>query len=363
MTFERMQIEDWFDEYQYKVDCNIGESGMKAHSLDELGIDLGGIPLRYGHHRGLPELREQIASGYPGLSVANIGVTIGAAEAIFAIAAALVGPGDNVVVEHPNFPSLYMAPASLERDVRLLRTTFDDQFRLDLDELQGQITPRTRLVMLCRPNNPTGAVITTAELEKVAEIIEASQAYLLMDETYYELSFDEPPVPAACLSKRFISVTTMSKAYGVPGIRIGWLAGDPAIVDMVRLVREQITICNPILSEMVALEVLKKKDAILPEARHLLTQNLARVNLWFQGRTDLSWVPPRAGVVGFPRLNGAASSEKLCRLLVDKYHTFTVPGYVFQMPEYFRIGFGVPLQELEEGLRRLDKALQEIEII
>ncbi len=360
MTFQRMEIEEWFDRYQYEVNCNIGESGVKFHTLNDLDIDLGDYPLRYGHHRGFPELREIIAADYPGLTGENIGVTVGAAEAIFAVVAALVGRDDEVLVEHPNFPSLYMVPASLDRDVRLFRLTYDAGFGLDLDRLKESITPRTRLVMLCRPNNPTGGVISTAELEKVVEIVEASNAYLLMDETYRELYFDTPPVQAACLSKRAISVTTMSKAYGVPGIRIGWVAADPCIVDQVRAVREQITICNSVIGEKIAFEVLKRKAALIPPARKLLVQNLARVRTWIEGCPSLEWIEPRAGVVGFPRLASGASSEPLCRLLVEKYKTFTVPGYVFQMPEYFRIGFGIEPAELDEGLRRLGLALSEI---
>lgn len=358
--FERLQIEEWFDKYQYKVECNIGESGIKSQTMNDLGIDLGNIVLRYGHHSGAPELREMIARDYPGLSKDNIAVTTGAAEAIFAIVASLVGPNDQVLVEHPNFPSLYMIPTSLERDVQLYKLSFEEKFKLDFEKLKRQIGPRTKLVMLCRPNNPTGAVISTNELEKVIEIIEASNAYLLVDETYRELHFGVPSVPAASLSPKVISVSTMSKAYGVPGIRIGWVAAAPNIIDFVRVVREQVTICNSIIGEKIAFEILRRKETLLPKWRQLLIDNLTYLKSWINDRTDLEWVIPQAGVVGFPKLIGNVTSLSLCTLLAEKYKTFVVPGNCFQMPDYFRIGYGIEAQDLQEGLKRLGQALTEV---
>jgi len=360
MTFKRMEIEDWFDRYQYEVNYDVGESGIKFRTLDDFGIDLRDLPLRYGHHRGFPELRELISTEYPGLTAANIGVTVGAAEAIFAIVASLVGHGDQVLVEHPNYPSLYMVPESLERDLKLFKLSYDENFEIDLDRLKGHITPKTSLIMLCRPNNPTGAVISTVDLEKVIEMVEGTKAYLLVDETYRELHFDEPPAPAASLSPRAISVTTMSKAYGLPGIRIGWAAADPKIIDMIRAVREQVTICNSVIGEKIAFEVLKRKSELLSETRSQLLETLDKVDRWINKTPDLEWVRPKAGVVGFPRLVNSASTEKLCRLLAEKYKTFTVPGYCFQMPQHFRIGFGVSPAELEGGLSRIGMALEDI---
>jgi aspartate/methionine/tyrosine aminotransferase len=360
MTFRRMLIEEWFDQYQYEVVCNIGESGIKFRTLDELGIDLGDLPLRYGYHRGFPELRDLIASEYPGLSSANIAVTTGAAEAIFAIVASLVDRDSQTLVEFPNFPSLYMVPESLDREVRLFKLSFDEDFQLDLDRLKNEVTPKTKLVMLCRPNNPIGAIISNSELEKIIEIVESTNAYLLVDETYRELHFDEPPIQAAALSPRAISVTTMSKVYGVPGIRIGWVAANPQIIDLVRAVREQVTICNSVVGEKIAFEVLKQKEKLILETKALLINNLAQVEKWISSCPDLEWISPKAGVVGFPRLVSLNSTERLCKILVEKYKTFTVPGYCFEMPEYFRIGFGISQHELSEGLLRLGMALEDV---
>ncbi|MCL4561919.1 MAG: aminotransferase class I/II-fold pyridoxal phosphate-dependent enzyme [Chloroflexi bacterium] len=359
MAFKRMAIEDWFDRYQYQVEVNIGESGVKFRTVGDLNLALNDLGLRYGHHRGAPELRESIAQDYRGLTAENICVTVGASEAIFSLVAALTGPEGQVLVEHPNYPTLYEAGLSLDRQVEFLPLRYEAGFGLDLAQLEGKITPKTKLVMLTHPNNPAGSIISAQELRAVVELIEASNAYLLMDETYRDLSYDAPPPPAATLSPKAISVSTMSKAYGVPGIRIGWLAASQEIVDAVRAVREQVTICNSVIGERIAWEILKQKQQFLPSAREALLANLSVLKGWFAAQSDLEWVVPRAGVVGFPRLVSGASADGLCRLLVEKYKTFVVPGSVFQMPEYFRIGFGIERHELVEGLSRLDEALAE----
>jgi aspartate/methionine/tyrosine aminotransferase len=191
-------------------------------------------------------------------------------------------------------------------------------------------------------------------------MVEAKNAYLLVDETYRELSYTVPPPPAACLSPRAISVSTMSKAYGVPGIRIGWAAvADRAIIDMIRAVREQVTICNSAIGEYAALRILECKDALLAATRRHVLDNLECLSSWMQERDDLEWIPPAAGVVAFPRLKHGSSADAVCRRLVEGYRTFTVPGTCFDMPRHFRVGYGGTAHELSHGLECLKAALED----
>jgi aspartate/methionine/tyrosine aminotransferase len=359
MTFKRMEIEAWFDEYQFDKDYDIGESGVKFFKLDDLDIDLSSVDLRYGYHLGRPELRQLIASFSSGLSASQVGVTTGAGEAIFAVMAALVGPKDHAIIEVPNFPSLYEVPASLDRDFTLFPLTFEEEFKPDLDRLKSLIKPETKLIALTHPNNPTGSVISGKELEAFITLAESIDAYLLLDETYRELSFDEPAPLAATLSPKAISITSMSKAYGIPGIRIGWVAAQEQVIDAVCAVREQITICNSALGEKVAFEVLRRKDVFLKEVRNTVFDNYQILKTWMEKSNDLEWVPPQGGVVAFPRLVEDVPADDMCRLLVEKYKAFVVPGFCFQMPRYFRMGFGGNAQELHAGLDCLDQALEE----
>ena len=364
MWFERMSLEVWFDDYQYRVENDIGESAVKFLSVSDLGINLDDVALRYGHHTGDPMLRERIAEQYPGLSAEHIVVTSGASEAIFSLNAAVVRPGDHVIVEHPNYPSLYDIPQSLGCDVSLYALQYDKQFRPDLEELEALLTAETRMICFTHPNNPTGSMISAGELEALIEFCEDRDVYLLLDETYRDLDFENALPAAASLSPRAISVSTMSKCYGLPGIRIGWLATqDQSILDAVLTIREQVTITNNALGEVIALKVLREREKHLNRARQHVEANRELVTGWIEHHAAFEWVAPEAGVVGLPRIKQGldVDPEMLYRLLAEKYRTFTVPGRCFGLDNrYFRLGFGATGSEIEKGLENLDSALAEL---
>ena len=360
MVFKRMPLEIWFDEYQYEVDYDIGESGMKFLALRDLGISLQDVELRYGYHVGHPGLRKVIASQYEGRTWENVAVTTGASEANFAIIAHLVGQRDHIIVEHPTYPSLYEVPRSLEKDLTLFILEWDNDFRPDMDKLRKLVKPNTKLITLTHPGNPTGSVISESELREAVEIAEDAGAYLMVDETYRELMFDSPPPQAATLSDRAISLTSMSKVWGVPGIRIGWAVGDESIVGGIRTVREQVTICNSALGEAIAKSILEKREAHLKKLRAHLLVNYAIVKEWMDNQEWLEWIEPKSGVVCAPRLRRGGSTDELCKLLVTKYKTFTVPCSTMELDGHFRLGFGGETEELQGGLERLGKALREL---
>ncbi len=364
MWFNRMALEVWFDRYQYAIEYDIGESAVKTLAVKDLDIDVNDVPLRYGHHRGRPELRAVIAEQYPGLEPEHIVVTTGASEANFAVVSALVKPGDHMIVEHPNYPSLYEVPRSLGCEVTLLTLRFENRFKPDLQELGRLLRPETRLLSLTHPNNPTGSMITEAELREVVALVEEREMFLLFDETYRHMaSGDMLLPPAACLSERVVSISSMSKCYGLPGIRTGWLATrDRSILDQVLAIREQVSISNNALSEVIAEAVLIRKEEFLGKARARITRNRAVVEEWMKGQSRVEWVPPEAGVVCFPRLapDAAEDPESLYRRLAEVYKTFVVPGRCFEMDErFFRIGFGAESDEIRRGLANLSRALAE----
>ena len=364
MWFKRMPFEEWFDQYQYEIDFDIGESAVKTLKLEDIPIDLKDVSLRYGFHRGKPELRALIAEQYPGLSPENIIVTSGASEANFDILSALVNPGEHVIIEHPNYPSLYEVPRSLGCRVDLFRLNFDRAFKPDWERLERMFDSDTRLVSLTHPNNPTGSMITEEDLHRAVRIAEAKGVYLLFDETYRSMAFDHPLPAAASLSSKVISISSMSKCYGIPGIRIGWLASrDPEVIERVLSTREQVSIANNALGEEIAIQVLRNKADYLESARRRITANRAVVDAWMREQRDFEWIPPEAGVVGFPRLKPEVKvePEELYRLLAEKYRTFVVPGRCFEMDErHFRVGFGAEAEEIRRGLGNLAAALKEL---
>ncbi len=361
MWFQRMSLEDWFDTHQFTTRYDVGESAVKFLKLQDLGLDLNAVDLRYGHHTGAPELREAISHEYPGLTRDDVLVTSGGAEAIFSICMAVLRPGDHVIVEHPNYPSTYEVPRGLGCDVELFRLNFEENFELDLDRLERAIRADTKLLIFTHPNNPTGSMISQEQQVRLIELAESRRIYLIFDETYRQLAFGDPLPAAASLSRFAISITSMSKCYGLPGIRIGWLAcRSRDIHHGVLAVREQVTIANGALSEAIALRVLEKRTEFLTRARAHVSRNLAIATAWLDGRGDLEWVKPQGGVVASPRLREGCveDPEALYHLLATEHQVFVVPGRCFDMDNrFFRLGFGATAEELTEGLRRVALAL------
>ena len=364
MWFNRMTLEVWFDDYQYDIKCDIGESAVKFLTVGDVGIDVGSVALRYGHHTGEPQLKESLAKQYPGLSRDQVVVTSGASEVIFALNSALVKPGDHVIVEHPNYPSLYEIPRSLGCDVSFLPLNYEDGFKPNLDQLPELITPKTKLISLTHPNNPVGTMISEEELRAVIALAEERDIYLMFDETYRELDFTNPLPTAASLSPKAISVSTMSKCYGLPGIRIGWLATrDQFILDSILTIREQITITNNAVGEAIALHVMDRKDEFLGRSREHVEKNFATVSQWVDAQTAIEWVRPEAGVVGFPRFKESLDidPEAFYRRLAEKYKTFVIPGRCFEIDNrYFRLGFGATHEEIEKGLDNFSRTLTDL---
>lgn len=363
MWFKRMPLEDWFDTYQYDVEFDIGESAVKYLRFGDLNLNLNTLPLRYGYHKGRPDLRAVIAGQYAGLNSENIIVTTGASEANFAVVSALVKPDDHVIIEHPTYPSLYEVPRSLGCDVTLFPLKYEDRFQLDVDGLLKQIRRNTKLITLTHPNNPTGAMLPESDLKRIVQAAEHYGVYLMVDETYSELAFEKKLPLAATLSNRVISISSMSKCYGLPGIRIGWLATQSdEILKTVLAVREQVTIANCAVSEEIAFNVLKNKDDFLSKAKTHIWNNLKMVSDWINLRNDIGWVPPEAGVVALPRIiaPGVTEYEAIYRALMDTYKTFVIPGRCFELDNsFFRLGFGGTSDELKVGLQNFNLILNE----
>jgi aspartate/methionine/tyrosine aminotransferase len=246
----------------------------------------------------------------------------------------------------------------------LFTLRFENRFKPDFEELKRLVTPQTKLVSLTHPNNPTGSKISEDELRQVIELVESLDSYLLFDETYRDMDLENPLPPAATLSPRVVSISTMSKCYGLPGIRIGWLATrDPEILAAALAIREQGSITNNALGEEVAIHVLGDKERYLVDARRRIEMNRGIVSKWMGGQSDFEWILPEAGVVCFPRIKAHVDvePEKLYRRLAERYKTFVLPGRCFEMDErHFRVGFGADGEEIENGLGNVNKALNDL---
>jgi len=355
------------------IACNLAESSVADASLDDLGVDLRGLLLRYGDHRGLPELRELIAAdaGRPlppdatPLTPADVLVTTGAAGALFIVATALLEPGDELVVVRPNYATNLETPRAIGAELRVLDLRPEEGWATDPDALAALMTPRTRLVSITNPHNPTGALIPETALRRIVEIVEAHPvARLLVDETYREMTYGDLPPPAATLSPRVIGVSGMSKTYGLPGIRTGWLATrDADLMTTFLAAKEQIQITGSMVDEAIAARALERRLELLPAIRARITTALATTRSWMAAEPSLAWVEPRGGVVCFPwiRAEAGIDPDAFHDVLAGRHATAVGPGHWFERPRsFFRLGFGwPPPAELAEGLARISRALDD----
>ena len=341
---------------------NLSESSFSDMRLSDYGIasEVGDLLLQYGDHRGNSTLRELIAAASPPVVADDVIVTAGAAAALFAVSTALLGDGAHALIESPNYATNLETPRTVGAEVEALELRFEDGWALDVERLAAALRPQTKLVSLTYPHNPTGAMIDAETLAAVVELVDGhGEARLLVDETYRELAYGEPLPAVASLSERAISVGSMSKTYGLPGLRIGWLAcRDPDLSETLLAAKEQILICGSTVDEEMAARVLAERERILDRVRAKVADHLAIVREWIAGRDTFEWVEPAAGVVGYPRARVAIDPDRFYESLLADHGTYVGPGHWFgQARESFRLGFAWPeTDELRRGLAGLEAA-------
>ncbi|MEI9994337.1 MAG: pyridoxal phosphate-dependent aminotransferase [Rhizomicrobium sp.] len=366
MRYKRMPIEvESPEEYGYDlIRHNLSESSVADRSLSSLGLSVPDLTLLYGEHRGSAELRALIAADGDGLSADDVLITMGAAGALFIVATTLLGPEDGLVVIRPNYATNLETPRAIGCAIAFIDLKFDNAFRIDMAELAAAITPRTRLISVTCPHNPTGTSLTRGELDALVRLARQHGCHLLVDETYRDLSFDAALPPAASLGEHVISVSSLSKAYGVPGIRAGWLiTRDPGLKEKFLAAKEQMTICGSVIDEWVALEILKNREPLLAATMGEMRRRRELVAQWLADEDRLEWVKPSGGVVCFPRIRETPKGglDAFYKRLLARHGTYVGPGHWFEMPDsYFRLGFGWPtFAELEAGLAGISRSLRE----
>jgi aspartate/methionine/tyrosine aminotransferase len=345
-----------------QVRYNLAESSMADRRLGDLGIDLNDLLLSYGDHRGEPGLRGHIADD-GGVHPDQVQVSVVAAGALFTVATALLNAGDRLVVAHPNYASNLETPHAIGAEIVTLPLTIEGGFQVDLDHLCSLVIPGTKLVSLTTPHNPTGAVIPPDDLRQIIIMVEEAGAWLLLDETYRELS-DVPPPSAVTLSERVLSVSSLSKTYGVPGIRIGWvLCRNAALMETLLAAKEQIALAHSVVDEAIARAILDRRATLLPGIRERVRQHRQLVAAWMASEPWLEWVEPEGGVVCFPRIvaGSCVDPARFYQILNERYATWVGPGHWFEQdPRHFRLGFGYPTTpDLKQALHNVSAALGE----
>ena len=294
-----------------------------------------------------------------GVDAEQVVTAVGSSGANFLAMAALLRPRDAVIVEDPGYAPIAASAPLFGADVIVLQRRAECGYRLDPAALRTALTPRTRLAVLTRPHNPTGADIDLATLRAIAAIADEARIHVLVDEVYLDTVTGPAPTSAARLSDRFISTSSLTKAYGLVGLRCGWALASPAVASRMRAAKAVVA-RDAVPSRRLALQAFADFATLRSRAGGILGRNQALLTRYLGSRDDIAWTPPAAGTVAFPRLLRVADVDAFVdRLLVERY-TAVVPGRFFGHPQHVRVAFGMGLDELTAGLDALTAALDAV---
>jgi hypothetical protein len=373
MRVEQFAMERMQSTFENLVDFNLSESGVYPMTPRELLQDrdlevLLDQPLVYTQSNGTTELRSLIAKLYPGSSVEHIEVTNGGSEANYICTWRLVEPGDEVVMLVPNYMQTWGLVRGFGGTVRewpLIEDRTAGRWRPDLEALDSLVNERTRLIIICTPNNPTGAMLTGDELNRIARAAARHGAWVLSDEVYRGAELGEEETPSMWgRYDRVIVTSGLSKAYGLPGLRIGWIVAPPEFVASTWAYHDYTTIAPGALSDRLARVALDpvRRPAILARTRRIVRDNLPHIESWLREHDPMfSWIRPTAGAIVYVRYNYNINSTELATRLREEKSVLIVPGDHFGMDRYIRLGYGERLDYLRQGLDRLHSLLSSLE--
>jgi len=362
MKIEEFAVERWMDRYETTCRYNLAESCVESLTVGEL-LDLAGkrdtildeilpMKLTYGAIDGSVRLRETVAALYRTQQAANVVITHGAIGGNALVYQTLIEPGDEVITLVPIYQQHYSIPESLGATVKQLRLREENRFLPDLDELAALMSSRTKLIALSNPNNPTGALMDRSMLEAIARIADAHGAYLLSDEVYRGTDQEGSGTTdsAADLYQRGISTGSMSKAFSLAGLRLGWIVGPAGLIRDVTRHRDYNTISVGMLDDHFAAIALENRDRILARSRAIVRTNLGLLDQWINSEPSMTYVKPASGTTALLKYAAPMPSEQFCVRLVEGTGVMFTPGSALGMEGYVRIGYANNRAVLEQGL-------------
>ena len=364
MDIDPFGLERWFAAYEHEADIMLAESGIRSLEASRFDLDPGTMEYVIPTN-GDPAFRARVGDRY-GRSADEVLFTCGTQEANFLAFLSLVGStdavgddeigsGSHAVVVTPTYQALHAVPEAFGEVTRVELSA--PTWELDPEAVANAVREDTAVVVVNNPNNPTGRYHDEAVMRAVYDVAVESNAYLLCDEVYRLLASDPLP-PVASFGAHGISTTSLTKAYGLAGLRFGWIAGPEPLVERAWQWKDYTTISPALVGQHVAKQALgRREETILSENRDLATAHRERVAAWVD-RHDLSWHEP-VGVNAFPTIpDGFTDARDFCRTVVEDAGVVLAPGDLFGFPDRFRIGFGLPTDELETGLDRVSGVIE-----
>lgn len=372
MKFDPFVMERWQSTYEHRVRFNLSESGVHPLSVSELlsfaDVDAGrlvDVRLGYGQSNGSDALRERIAALYAGAQEDNVLVTVGGAEANFTAFWHLMEPGEAAAVMLPNYMQVPGLLSSFGARVLPFHLLERDGWQPDVDELRAALDSGARFILVTNPNNPTGSVLTAEAMQGIVDAADEYGAWILSDEVYQGAEVDGEET-ASFWGKydRVLVTNSLSKAYGLPGLRLGWVLGPSDLIGELWGRTDYTTIAPASLSDDLAVLALEPgtRGKILERTRSIIRTNLATMTSWLTEQSGrFSYREPDAGAICYVRYATDVNSSEFAESLRTRKSLLVVPGDHFGMDGYLRLGFGPPSAELVDSLERLREAFDELE--
>jgi aspartate/methionine/tyrosine aminotransferase len=359
MSNERVMGSEYMNWAKTSSDAtfNLATSGIGNMSLKDLKVSLDDLEITDGGYGYAPLVRA-IAERYR-VNTESIVTAAGTSFANHLAMAALVQPGDEVLFEQPAYEPMLATVRYLGADVKRFSRMFENDFRIDLAEIEAHINDRTRLVVITNLHNPSGVLTDEDTLRGLGELARSVGAHVLIDEVYIETLFEDQPRTSFHLGPEFVVTSSLTKAFGLSGLRCGWILAQPDLAKRMWSLNDLFASTPVHSGERLSVVAFQQIEEIAENARALLERNTRLVDEFLDTREDLQVVRPEFGTVRFPRvING--TSDALCDLLRKKYDTSVVPGRFFEMPAHFRLGIAGDSEVLEKGLERVAAALDEL---
>ena len=337
---------------------NLASSGMRNLTPEEFPFSLDDVGLSGASFYGFKPLQQALAQ-HAGVDENRIFASIGTSMANFVAMSALIDPGDEVIIEHPVYDLLTTAAGFLQANVKWLPRPESLGYQPDIDALRDTLSTHTKLIVLTNLHNPSSVYIEPDSMREIGRLARAVGARVLVDEVYLDAVFDASPQPSYTLGKEFIVTNSLTKVYGLSGLRCGWVVAEPALIERMWRVSDLMYGIPAHPSERLSIKALACLPALKARTKEILDRNRALVTQFIASRPELECVPARFGMTLFPRLKGP-SVEALCDKLRDEYDTTIVPGSFFDQPDHFRLSFGQDTGVVEAGLLSLRLALDDL---
>ncbi|MGB7297450.1 MAG: pyridoxal phosphate-dependent aminotransferase [Candidatus Aminicenantales bacterium] len=335
---------------------NLSRSGLADLSLADVAIDQQSLEINGEQPYGYPPLIEAVAARY-GVKEENVLPVNGASQGIFFAGAVLLEPGDEVLVEQPAYEPLLAVPRFFRAEIKRFVRRFEDGYALDCERLRTTLTDRTKLVILTNLHNPSGVSVDDRALIELTAAASERGAMVFVDEIYLEFLEDKKPATSFRLAENVIVTSSLTKVFGLGGLRCGWMLAPEALVGRMKRLMDLVSVEGVYIGEQISARVFSRLDSLRALSRPLIERNVALVKAFIGEEKKLSWVEPAGGIIGFPRIEAGLDGTQLARILREEYDTSIVPGHFFEAARHFRLGFGIPTEALKHGLENIRKAL------